>query len=154
MDAAWIDVVEALRKRHGGDVRAYDLDVAARRQRSEPGRTPALERVAGGDAQRTRCPRIGYAREHMQQLRAEKPGCTGEEKVLAGKALGKLAEAGDRLVGIAAQMGVHWRKPSGGHPTRRRLYPGAHLKGSGCRAAILHSLNIRTLVPIISNWAS
>jgi len=23
----------------------------------------------------------------MQQLRAEKPGCTGEEKVLAGKAL-------------------------------------------------------------------
>jgi hypothetical protein len=78
----------------------------------------------------------------MQQLRAEKPGRTGEEKALARKALRKLAEAGDRLVGIAAQMGVHWRKPSGGHPTRRLYgrFPGAHLKGSGCRAAVIAQL--------------
>ena len=116
------DVVETLRERHGGDVSAHDLDVAARRERGEPGGTPALERVASGDAQRTPCPRIGYARENMQQLRAEKARGAGEENALAGKALGKCVEARDRLVGIAAQMGVHWRKPSGGHPTRRRLY--------------------------------
>jgi hypothetical protein len=82
------DVVEALRKRHGGDVRAHDLDVAARRERREPGGPPAGERVAGGDAQRPASPRIGDAREHMQQVRAEKARGAGEEKALAGKALG------------------------------------------------------------------
>ena len=56
----------------------------------------------------------------MQQLRTEKARGAGEEKALAGKALGMLAKAGDHLVGIAAQMRVHWRKPSGGHATRRR----------------------------------